>query len=470
MLDIVVAFFRADMFPAKVAAWGPGSCGMCPFAKDPEAGEDFALKVKRKVLRVQKFLADPVRRRLAVLLPFIVEPLDWAWQRVQHLDEQGKVLLDLASDLRNPFRVTENKLSAMVLEPLAHTTLAPVCNHFAHEASPDDQRTIVTEIRTLVLGLLAQVHVRFTVEFSSWPYRLAQLVDVTASAEEREELAREFFRAEDCCLDPHCSRKLRNLVDSPEQLLADMDLMNVLRSWTHVARVSNMHTERTFARIRKSVPHRLPNAERLCAAGYLAQVRHKHRCAGGEADNLVRQDLVGDGAPVSAFSEQAKSMPSKARGHVMLMTKRIREAQAAKGGRLTREELRQTRAAACAEYAQMPPGVQEELRAQARVDAEAGAAERDKPMPEQPSHFDGGALWNVGSLKSPLDPSIASELLRNELGIEEVTPYALDFGVFGGRYRVELRKHRCALPRLLCFARSHSSACPPLAYCVACGL
>ena len=70
--------------------------GDIPPAADVHVGEGFNITVKRKSWRVGKVLGDAQRTRTAVMVAFACEPLDWAWLRVQHLDEQGQSLLHVA--------------------------------------------------------------------------------------------------------------------------------------------------------------------------------------------------------------------------------------------------------------------------------------------------------------------------------------------------------------------------------------
>eukprot|EP00974_Lingulodinium_polyedra_P060543 5837014-Lingulodinium_polyedra.AAC.1 len=164
----------------------------------------------------------------------------------------------------------------------------------------------------MVLKIVAQLHWRFISAYQSWPYRLLTLVDMSVDADERLHVAREFCNAHACCLDEHCSRKLHALVPDPERLVNDEDLKGALIAWAHTGRVCNMHVERIFARIKRAVPDDT-SAERLSAAGFLSQVRHKHAVIGGAAGGLTRSKLLEQEVPIAALRQDAQATPSRAR-------------------------------------------------------------------------------------------------------------------------------------------------------------
>jgi hypothetical protein len=163
---------------------------------------------------------------------------------------------------------------------------------------------LVGAIRQMVISIAAQVYWRFEVNFGSYPYPLLRLCDRSASYDDRLAVAKAFFEASPCCLDPHFSRKVRLLFPSAEAMIADDEFVECLRAWAYHSKICNMHVERIFAQIRKAVPGTNPHAERICSAGLLTQVRHRHEEAGGRDVSAVRrQDLVDHGVPVASNVE-----------------------------------------------------------------------------------------------------------------------------------------------------------------------
>ena len=60
-----------------------------------------------------------------------------------------------------------------------------------------------------------------------------------------------------------------------------------------------MHLERMLARLKKSTPQKLPNAERLCAAGAVSEWVRTHVDAGGsDPRTTLRSELIRQGAPL----------------------------------------------------------------------------------------------------------------------------------------------------------------------------
>ena len=400
--------------------------------------EAFQRTVQRKVYRVGKFLGDPTSTRSVMLLAYLTEHLDWAWQRVEHLDEQGKALLEVVHPQRSPFAVAARRLGRILQDPLSETALASVTSHYSHDDTEIDVQSLVTDVRTMVLKIVAQLHWRFLWVYQSWPYRLLTLVDMSVGAEERLQLAREFCNANSCCLDQHCSRKLRALVADPEELLRDDDLQGALISWAHKGRVCNMHVERMFARIRSSVP-RHTSAERLAASGFLTQVKQQHAKIGGEPAGVTRHKLVEQEVPIVAFKEKARSIPTRARGHVLHMTQSLRVAAAERGRALTQKETHAVRRAACEEFRRMTDAERAALKERALNQAGAASHSCDPESDIDDGRvFDKEKLWGLASRKEPLDPDVAASIITRVTGSDKVGGITSYSGTFRAAFRDQM--------------------------------
>jgi hypothetical protein len=94
--------------------------------------------------------------------------------------------------------------------------------------------------------MTVQLYKRFVRVFQAWPWRLGQLLDGEVDLQTRQEIAREFFTNEACCLEPF-SAWLRGQVASTAEVLAD-GFKNFLRGIFASAPASNVRSENRFAR------------------------------------------------------------------------------------------------------------------------------------------------------------------------------------------------------------------------------
>ena len=125
---------------------------------------------------------------------------------------------------------------------------------------------------------------------------------------------REFFATPHCCLSGEFCRKVFDMFDSPKQLLDDTTFMAGLRGWADQYKVCNMHLERLLSQVRQAMgsSDRAPQAERVCAAGFLAQVLRDHLAKDGRDPRYDdRAHLLRDGVPLAAARRDAsKSKPA----------------------------------------------------------------------------------------------------------------------------------------------------------------
>ncbi len=293
-----------------------------------------------------------------------------------------------------------------------------------------EQLLFTSDCRVAILGVYAQVWWRFQIPFGSFPYKLLTLVDPAATDAEKNEIARAVINGPRCCLDSACTHKVRAAHDSPESLLSDKELMNVLLMWAIHGRVCSMHVERMFAQIRCSVPDGA-YAERIVSCGFLSQLLKKHRECGGIAPSSFRRsDALDMGLPTRAHVDDAILMPKRARGHLAHIIRRHNETKAASGDgkSLSKEEAASIRAQAAQEYREMSfqqqRSLSEEAVSEATVSASRIRQERESTEESRASSYKSEDMWSMGVRNSPLSPSLARSLIKKELGGEKVAFWA----------------------------------------------
>ena len=115
---------------------------------------------------------------------------------------------------------------------------------------------------------------------------ILKLAEVSAAITEKCPGSRAMLEGKQGPLELTCENML---VDA---ILGDRDLMDLLDLWV-TSRLTNMHVERLFARLRKASPSKHPNLERVCSAGYCSEVLQEHYQAGGLHPSVVtRQEFT----------------------------------------------------------------------------------------------------------------------------------------------------------------------------------
>ena len=188
----------------------------------------------------------------------------------------------------------------------------------------------------------------------------------------------------------------------------------------------NMHLERDLATIRHASPTTLPFAERVCAAGLLAQVRRRHRANGGTSGAVTRSVLVDEKVPIAAATSVRASMPTKARGHITHMHAAVQQARARKGASLTKDEERSERKRACEEFKALDKETRGQKQKQAQIDARTRKATADTTKHSARSRFDGSRedfLWGLSTMDSPLDVTVAEDMIKDTLRVDKAGPH-----------------------------------------------
>ncbi len=208
------------------------------------------------------------------------------------------------------------------------------------------------------MSTVAEIHWRLVETFADWPYPLGRLVDTSLSLDERLDIARRFIKAFACCLDSYFGSKIHSSYMTPEEMLNDAELMDIIRTWVRKSRICNMHLERMLALVRRSTPDKCPNSERVSAAALLRLVLEEHLKAGGSHPGAFqRADVALEGVPLTANVAPSKSVPERARGHWLYIRQRVSDVKKASGSkRLPKVEIRAVRQRAMAEFRELPQG------------------------------------------------------------------------------------------------------------------
>lgn len=161
---------------------------------------------------------------------------------------------------------------------------------------------------------------------------------------------------------PLPSVKVKMAYASAEEMLADSSLLEGLTVWARHARVENMGVERLFALIRKSVGgSKAPVLDRLCPAGFMAQLRATHSACGGSDPSIVTRDHLRD-VPTRANEKRCKRARPNCRANILYFADRVRERRA-QGVRFTRDEHRAERRRLLREFDELDDVVKEEYKA-----------------------------------------------------------------------------------------------------------
>ena len=191
-----------------------------------------------------------------------------------------------------------------------------------------------------VLKMCADLWWRLEVPHAQWPYKLLLMVDPLTRPQDQFDIAKQCFDANACDLDPHFTRKLRNIYFGPHDMYADSDLKTLLIAWGREGKLCNMHTERLLASIKQAAPGRSPELERVITCGYMAQMLKAHKKVGGRDPRImIGKTAVAQGAPPRRGEPTAKR-PKKSRAHVLYANEKRQMSMAdIKPGKAEMDEL-----------------------------------------------------------------------------------------------------------------------------------
>jgi hypothetical protein len=185
-----------------------------------------------------------------------------------------------------------------------------------------------------------------------------------------------------------------------------------------------MDCERLIALIKASVEHKRPPAERVCAAGLLAQWNAEHKAAGGRDSKFdLASDMVAEGAPLNRGSSKRNKVgtPNEARGHIEYMNSRYAEMKAAHGGPYPPEQAMEIRRNLCNKFWTLPFAEQTkyDFLAKNKLGTDISLPEEPNDVPEYDRNR-AGVLWGNSSLAHPINPDKAADLILKEFDVAEV--------------------------------------------------
>ena len=163
----------------------------------------------------------------------------------------------------------------MLLAPLLAGPLGTV---FSHWGVDGDGASLAAEIRDTIASMVCQIHSRFMLLFSSWPFPLTKVADPRFDDGEKRSCLRSFYGDPECCVDRHFGLKLRELCPELEDLLDDEAIVQGIRAWARNSPLTNMITERLLAFFKVSSPDKYPLIERLIATSLASQWLREHIC------------------------------------------------------------------------------------------------------------------------------------------------------------------------------------------------
>ena len=333
-------------------------------------GDDFHAEMARKCNPVRDMVTDHDKVARALQICFLMEPLDWLWQRVQFLDENSSPLWDLQFPATNPCTAALESYAKLLTSSPSDTGLDVLFSHVRYGLLFDEINDFVLSARTQGLTTAAQIHWRLAEVFSQWPYPLAQLSHPRSTDAEKRALCDLFFHTPLCCLDKACSGKLRVLFMNAVSFLADKQIQQTLRIWSQGAKLCNMHIERLFAQIRKACAAKTPHLERLVSVGLLTQTLAYHLREGGDHPSVItRSQLRRSGVAIAAAAERPDAMPSRARGHLAFLRAERADAKQKKGAALSAAEYDEVGRQAMASFKNLT--VDEQYQWQVRAENEA---------------------------------------------------------------------------------------------------
>ncbi|CAK0895533.1 unnamed protein product [Prorocentrum cordatum] len=382
----------------------------------PEHEEDDARErryIKGKVYRSKKALADSSRCLRSIAVTFVLQPLEWVWSRLQHLDDQtGTLALIVGST--SPFRVVQTALLDFVNAP------SPAVQRLLHHYMGDARALDLVQAECLHVVLCASSFIWFRFErtLEWWPFKLL----LWANNPGHDYVVDEFFATPRCCLEDSMSIKLRDLYggdDGKQKFLDDDKLKQALRLWGDTTKMTNMHIERLLARLKEAGGRESPfPLERLCADGFLSEFVRCHVAVGGRDCRVwTRADLSRQGVPAVA-DEIALRKASQNRGGARGWMVYAREQELNLEVPLAKGEDRKAFYSFMAQrFRDLPPRERRHYReralerASARRTGRQRSSEFDADAPPLVQHAS-SSLWGLSSPDLPVDSDLFVDAVR----------------------------------------------------------
>ena len=117
--------------------------------------DDYHTACKNKVDRVSCTVRSPVREMEILLMAFSAEPIDWLWQRLQHLGAASKALFTLQRPELSPLHQTMSLYVEMLTRPRASTSLRALHRHFSQSHAAEQRCLLSARTRGITGSILA---------------------------------------------------------------------------------------------------------------------------------------------------------------------------------------------------------------------------------------------------------------------------------------------------------------------------
>ena len=207
---------------------------------------------------------------------------------------------------------------------------------------------------------------------------------------------------------------MRDLCRDAQTLLADQEVLELLRQWGREGKVCNMRVERLFAQIKHATPGKAPHLERYLAAGTLCQWLRDHRAGGGRDTKAPHsKDMCADGVPLVGARARGKHAHNR-RSHLAFandcVSQEKRRRRTSGDTPLTCADVAAIKRQAVEEYKALP--AEEKRRFDAHGQGDRGLLEASPRSAWQGKDV----LWGLASEPSVVDPELINALISERVG------------------------------------------------------
>ena len=207
--------------------------------------QDWAAVAKAKARRVMLWFADP--GTVYTVMAYIIAsgPAEHLLQTLQSLDHRGGILRDICNVATCPFRECRTTYMGMLVAPMA-TAARMLVHHFEHMGLSVLQQ-IMFLMFACILVLSAKIWLDLELKYCGFPFKMLRCA-IPSSSNCAEDAARELYDANECCLDESMSKKARRLAKDAASFMKHVGLLTALWIWSWTGRITDMGTERLFAK------------------------------------------------------------------------------------------------------------------------------------------------------------------------------------------------------------------------------
>ena len=193
----------------------------------------------------------------------------------------------------------------------------------------------------------------------------------------------------------------------------DEEFRQLILTWAHVTKLTNMGCERILALIKKAAfgtgPDAAPDVERVAAAGTLTQWLTTHLAAGGSDPRVMtREQAIEDGAQLQCRAKRCKRATRPAGGFVAFSNHRRGERKASgevldkDAAKLERDALSREWSALDDDAKQVWSDTSQRAHDDRELDRLTSALGTTDPDPNPTHMYKVGVLWGLGEKRFPL--------------------------------------------------------------------